>query len=79
MRRKPYTAIGIRRVPCARCGEKSHAQWNICADGNQPRGLCRQCDIELNSLVVNFVFGGKRADQLMITYRARGSARGRLE
>ena len=58
MRRKSYTAIGIRRVPCARCGTKpSIAEWNICADGNRRRGLCLECDIGLNRVAMDYVFG----------------------
>jgi hypothetical protein len=52
MRRKPYTAIGIGRVPCFRCGEPSAYQWQVCADGNVYRGLCRECDVALNRLVL---------------------------
>jgi len=54
-RRKPYTAIGISRVPCARCGAPSSAQWQVCADGNQWRGLCTSCDVALNALVLRFM------------------------
>ena len=60
MRRKPYTAIGIKRVPCAKCGKPSHAQWHVCADGNRPRGLCKLCDVGLNRLAMRFVFGKSR-------------------
>jgi len=51
-RRKPYTAHGIKRVPCVRCGNPAVHQWQICADGNIYRGLCLACDIELNALVL---------------------------
>lgn len=58
MRRKPYTAIGIRRVPCCRCGTKpSIAEWGICADNGQRRGLCLECDIGLNRLAMRYAFG----------------------
>lgn len=54
-RRRPYTASGISRVPCSRCGKPSVHQWNICADGNQFRGCCDECDIELNRMVLLFM------------------------
>ena len=54
-RYKPYTEIGIRRVPCIRCGEKSIHQFNICADGNSYRPVCQRCDIELNRVVLTFL------------------------
>jgi hypothetical protein len=66
MRRQPYTERGIRRVPCARCGQPSRQQWRICADGQGWRGLCNACDIELNRLVLIFIAdpnaGGKITD-----------------
>ena len=54
-RRKSYTEIGIRRLPCFRCGAKASQQWQICADGNQYRPICKMCDIELNTLVLKFM------------------------
>jgi hypothetical protein len=55
VRRKPYTEIGIRRVPCARCGKPSRFQWNICSDGNRWRGVCTCCDVALNRLALRFI------------------------
>lgn len=55
IRRKPYTNIGIARVPCCRCGAPSFHQWQICADNNQWRGLCIPCDVALNKLVLRFM------------------------
>lgn len=73
-RTTPYTAIGIKRVPCVRCGNKSHAQWNVCADKvggktTQYRGLCVECDIGMNELAMRFVFGDTREDDIT-TYAA---------
>jgi len=68
VRRKPYTAIGIKRVPCSRCGEPSHAQWQVCADGNQYRGLCKKCDIELNNMVLKFMERIPRRVEKMLDY-----------
>ena len=54
MRTKPYTEIGIRRLKCFRCGDKSAFQWQICADGNVYRPICTSCDIELNEMVLKW-------------------------
>lgn len=54
-RTKPYTAIGISRVPCVRCGQPSTQQWSICSLGNRHCGICTACDIQLQSLVLNFM------------------------
>lgn len=64
MRRTPYTDIGIRRVPCVRCGGKAQAQWQICSDHGQFRALCARCDVELNELVMRWVWGDSREDDL---------------
>ena len=53
-RKKPYTQIGIRRIPCARCGKPSRYQWQICALDNLHHGVCAQCDVELNAAVLQF-------------------------
>ena len=52
---KPYTEIGISRVPCVRCGEPSAAQFQVCATRNQWCAVCRKCDLALNALVVKFM------------------------
>lgn len=70
MRRRPYTARGIRRVPCFRCGQPSHAEWRICADGNRPRGICLACDADLNAVVLAWA-GDPEADAKMTAYRSR--------
>lgn len=54
-RRKPYTEIGIRRVPCSRCGSPSTQQWQVCANGNRWLGVCLPCDVELNRLALEFM------------------------
>ncbi len=53
-RKRPYTEVGIKRLPCARCGEPAHMQWNACADGLY-RPICKKCDVALNSLVLTFM------------------------
>lgn len=71
MRREPYTVRGLRRIACARCGQKpSYANWNICADDGRVRGICAQCDIGLNEVAMRFVFGSGREDDLA-AYRQR--------
>ena len=54
MRKKPYTTIGISRIPCKRCGKPSRYQWQVCALNNVYMGVCQECDIELNELTLNF-------------------------
>jgi hypothetical protein len=53
-RTKPYTAIGIGRCKCIRCGAKAAYQWQICADGLIFRPLCPACDLELNRMVLEW-------------------------
>lgn len=69
-RRKPYTSLGIKRVPCFRCGDPGAHQWQICADGNQYRAVCTPCDIALNETVLRFM-GFRDADVLMAKYRVK--------
>lgn len=54
-RKKPYTQIGIRRLPCVRCGKKAEFTWSICADNNLFRPICFKCDIALNRLVLKWM------------------------
>jgi hypothetical protein len=72
-RRKPYTAAGILRVPCVRCGAPSRYQWQICADGRLYRPLCAPCDIELNEMVMRWVWGHAREDDLKHYREERGA------
>lgn len=72
-RRKPYTAAGIRRLPCFRCGAPAVHQWNVCADGNLFRPLCLECDIALNQTVLRFMNDPDRAAKLK-AYRKREEA-----
>jgi len=53
-RTTPYTKIGIKRVPCIKCGKPSQQQWQICADNRVYRGVCTPCDVELNLLVLKW-------------------------
>lgn len=67
-RRKPYTWTGIRRIPCYRCGKPSRTQWQVCSDGNVYRGLCIECDVELNRVVLLF-FGFDDVEGRIAAYR----------
>lgn len=69
-RRKAYTEIGIRRVPCARCGRPSMYSWQACANGSRHMGVCGECDIKLNELVLRW-FRFRNWRQLMKRYRNR--------
>jgi len=61
-RTKPYTEKGIKRVPCLRCKKPSTQQWQVCSLENRYVGICTECDIELNRVVLEFmkVKGAKR-------------------
>jgi hypothetical protein len=72
-RREPYTAAGIARLKCIRCGAPAAHQWSICADGNNHRPICQPCDIALNRLVLEWL-GHPRADELVAAYERRGGA-----
>lgn len=54
-RSQPYTEIGIRRLPCFRCGGRAEYQWQVCADGRLYRVLCARCDVELNRIVLEWM------------------------
>jgi len=54
-RTRPYTDIGIRRIPCSRCGAPSTQQWQVCSNGNRYIGICDACDLALNKLVLEFM------------------------
>ena len=69
-RREPYTARGITRVPCSRCGAPSSQQWQVCADGGW-RGLCRACDVALNRMVLQFM-RDPEATEKMEAYKEAG-------
>jgi len=69
-RKKPYTAVGIIRVPCTRCGESSMFQWQVCANKNRYSGVCYKCDIMLNRKTLNF-FGFDNVNELMDKYKVR--------
>jgi hypothetical protein len=54
-RRMPYTRGGIGRVPCSRCGKPSVHQWQACANGRYFVGICLDCDIAVNRLVLKYL------------------------
>jgi len=71
MRRKPYTATGIRRAKCCKCGAQGHASWQVCADGRQHRVLCKKHDIELNEKTLVWALGKEAAKPKIAAYRKK--------
>ncbi len=71
-RREPYTARGIGRVPCVKCGASSVHQWRICAT-DAWHAVCLDCDVEINRLVATWAFGPERGADLVRRY-TQGSA-----
>lgn len=70
-RTKQYTEIGIKRVPCTRCGKPSVYQWQICANGRRFTGACAECDVALNEMVLEFMrIPGRKV--LLERYRSTG-------
>lgn len=69
-RRRPYTARGVRRLPCFRCGARASQQWSVCADGNLFRPVCDSCDVALNDLTLRFM-GDPQRRAKMAAYRER--------
>jgi hypothetical protein len=72
-RKEPYSDIGIKRVPCARCGKPSSFQWKICSSESW-EGLCKECDVLLNALVLKFMrdknMGRKITEYIVRVYGA---------
>jgi hypothetical protein len=55
-RKKPYTTKSIAKYSCIRCqANQATDQWQTCADGNNWRPICTECDIQLNALVLGFM------------------------
>jgi hypothetical protein len=73
-RREPYTVIGIRRLKCFRphCNNRAEFTWQICADGNIYRPVCRECDLELNEMVLKWASLPGWEDKLA-EYKKRGA------
>lgn len=69
-RKRPYTTIGVRRLPCVRCGQPASRQWQVCADNNLWRPLCAECDVQANELVLIFM-GDPKIMQKMRRYREK--------
>ena len=66
-RKKPYSRVGIRRVPCVRCGGVSIHQWRVCADGFY-RPVCAACDADLNRMIMDFL-GLDRGREKLTAYK----------
>ena len=54
-RQQPYTATGIKRLRCVRCGDRADSQWQVCADSNNYRAICTACDVALNRMVLDWM------------------------
>jgi hypothetical protein len=75
-RKKPYTEIGISRIPCVRCGQPACYQWQVCADDSLFRPLCKDCDVELNEMVMRWAFPPKIAEPKITAYKISISQKG---
>jgi hypothetical protein len=71
-RKEPYTEAGIKRIPCFRCGKPASYQWQICSDGRLYRPLCKECDIALNEMVLQWM-GFKDWEEKMRQYIQGGA------
>ena len=48
-------------------------QWQVCSLNNEYKGLCRQCDIALNRVVLKFMrISPKEVDNLIEDYKTTG-------
>lgn len=66
-RKKPYTNAAIAKLKCIRCGNQAKFQWNVCADGNNYRPICKECDVLLNSMVLAWM-NHPNANNLILDY-----------
>ena len=69
-RKTPYTSKGIARIKCFRCGKPASEQWQICSDDNVYRGICTECDVALNEVVLRW-FGFEDWKEKIRAYRER--------
>jgi hypothetical protein len=69
-RRTPYTAIGIKRAKCCKCGVPGFAEWRVCADGVY-RVVCREHDLELNKIGLNWLHPPQEAARKVRVYIER--------
>lgn len=54
-RKANYTYIGLHRQRCAICGRPAEEQWHICSLGGGTIPVCAECDVKINSSIVNLV------------------------
>lgn len=74
MRTKPYTARGISRCKCMKCGKPAVHQWSACAVNHKHMPICLDCDIELNRLALTFILGRKKAIPIVNRYERKERA-----
>jgi hypothetical protein len=68
-RTEPYTARGIRRLKCSKCGRPAFSQWYICALGSY-KPICVTCDLDLNlSALIWTGYPSNEVLELMEKYR----------
>lgn len=65
-KKTPYTKIGIRRAKCF-CGNRAAFQWSTCANGHRYIPVCKECDLRLNRLILDFL-NHPYTDTLMVRY-----------
>ncbi len=67
---RPYTVLEIQRQTCsvAGCSRRAAYQWQCCATGNRWMPLCKECDVALNEMVLNWS-GHPEAEPLIKQYR----------
>lgn len=70
MRKTPYTARGIARVKCVKCGCQAKHQWRLCST-DAWSAVCQKCDFEINAMVAEWAFGKKKAAPLLRRYKAQ--------
>lgn len=73
---RPYANFELEDQDCFRCSLPAETQWQVCADGNTYRPLCRSCDLALNSLVLEWM-GHPERDHLMAQYTVEMTQGGR--
>ena len=64
---RPYAVYELSAVDCFRCGMPATTQWQVCADNNTYRPLCRSCDLDLNAMVLEWM-GHPDQARLMARY-----------
>lgn len=51
---EPYDWDSISEIKCARCGRPARFQWNICSNDGRYLGICEDCDLAVNKLLLRW-------------------------